>query len=397
MRERDSRAPDPRRLQIGPGVDVGTLYPEVYYASLDAIAALPAADLVAAVLARGGTLPSRGHPGPHGPEPPVVLHARPESVPATSLRPADLKHGPYPLAQFAVSLDPPQRFDPELSTREPLELQAWPDGSLTVEIEFTGDDVRAAPDAGDALGDVLAEWAAARSWRLEGLCNDRGRSLPDVWNARFAMPDTSAPVGSAVEFAGRAIFVAESYRLGGNSVGRLLALLRAGDAHALLGTPATAVFQARPGPPPDDQASRIELASDVCAFANSGLGGLLVLGLEAEGRIAVIRPFPVGPGVDRVAGIVRSMVFPEPAELVVEAVPVASAGSGEGLIVVAAPPQDRVLKPFLVHGTVVEGTYQAQFASIVERRGVTVYAQPIAALHAQIAAGRALLRGGHVY
>jgi hypothetical protein len=71
VRERDSRAPDRRRLQIGPGVDVGTLYPEVYYASLDAIAALPAADLVAA-----------------------VLHARPESVPATSLGPADLKHGP---------------------------------------------------------------------------------------------------------------------------------------------------------------------------------------------------------------------------------------------------------------------------------------------------------------
>jgi hypothetical protein len=52
--------------------------------------------------------------------------------------------------------------------------------------------------------------AGRASWRLDGLCNDRGRSLPDVWNARFAMPDTSASVGSAGEFARRAIFVAES-------------------------------------------------------------------------------------------------------------------------------------------------------------------------------------------
>jgi hypothetical protein len=73
-------------------------------------------------------------------------------------------------------------------------------------------------------------------------------------------------------------------------------------------------------------------------------------------------------------------------------VPVASEAAGVGLIAVSVPPQDRVLKPFMVHGTVVDGSYQAQFASIVERRGVTIYAQPIAALHAQIAAGRALLR-----
>jgi hypothetical protein len=268
--------------------------------------------------------------------------------------------------------------------REPLELQVWPDGAVTVEIEFTGDDVRTTPAAADVLSKVLAEWAGARNWRLDAVYNDRGRSLPDIWNARFVMPDTSASVGSAVEFASRAIFVAESHRTGGNTVERLLALLRAGDAHALLAAPATAVFQARPGPLPQDDAARFELASDVCAFANAVHGGLLVL--EAE---------PAGQGAGCAAGIIRSMVFPEPADLVVEVVPAAPDGpAGKGLIVVAVPPQDRVLKPFLVHGTLIEGTYQAQFASIVERRDVTIYAQPIAALHAQLAAGRALLRRG---
>lgn len=367
----------PRGLPIGELAGASPLYPEVYYASLPAIATLPVSDLAAAVL--------------HGP---------PESVPATSAGPAGPGRGPYPSAQLVVSLDPPERFDPELSMREPLELQVWPDGSVTLEIEFSGDDVRAVPGAAEVLGTVLAEWADGRAWRLDAVYNDRGRSLPDVWNARFVMPDTSAPVGSAVEFAGRAIFVAESQRTGGHTVERLLALLRAGDAHALLGAPAPAVFQCLPGPPPDDDAGRFGLAGEVCAFANSAAGGLLVLGVDLAGtaagdRAAAVRPFAIGDGVGRVAGIIRSMVFPEPAGLVVESVPAAPAGpADDGLIVVAVPPQDRVLKPFLVHGTLIEGSFLAQFASIVERRGATIYAQPIAALHAQIAAGRALLRRG---
>jgi catechol 2,3-dioxygenase-like lactoylglutathione lyase family enzyme len=298
-----------------------------------------------------------------------------------------------------VSLDRVERFDPELSMREPLELQVWPDGSVTVEIEFTGDDIRAFPATSELAAQTLAEWGAARSWRLDSVYNDRGRSLPDIWNARFAVPGSGLSVGSAVGFAGHAIGVAESCRTGGVPAGRLLELLRAGDADGLLGAPVTGVFWPSPGPLPDDEAGRFGLASEVCAFANSVPGGLLVLGLKrgsgaSEGRVAAVRPFPLGHGAERVADIVRSMVFPEPDGLAIEAVPVPSAGTGEGLIAVSVPPQDSVLKPFLVHGTLVERRYQAQFASIVERRGMTVYAQPVAALHAQLAAGRALLRRG---
>jgi hypothetical protein len=373
-REAASRASPAGRLRLAQAVDVGALYPGFYYAPLDTIAGLPAAALIEAVLPGG--------PGP---------------VPPASPARGGLTRGPYPRAQFAVSLDPPQRFDPELSMREPVELQVWPDGSFTVEIEFTGDDIRTAPAAGGSLGETLAEWAAARSWRLDRLFNDRGRSLPDIWNARFVMPDTSASVGSAVEFAGHAIGVAESCQRGGARAERTLALLRAGDAEGLLGAPATADFQPLPGPLPEDAASQFGFAAEVCAVANSVPGGLLVLGLErgtdaAGTRVSAVRPFPLGQGVERVASIVRSMVFPEPAEFLVEAVPVASEAAGAGLIAVSVPPQDQILKPFMVHGSVVGGSYQAQFASIVERRGVTIYAQPIAALHAQIAAGRALLR-----
>lgn len=378
VREREGakRASSAGRLRVAQAVYIGALYPGFYYAPLEAIAGLPAAALTEAVL--------QDRPGP--------------VLPATTAR-AGLTHGPYPRAQFAVSLDPPQRFDPELSMREPVELQVWPDGSFTVEIEFTGEDIRAAPAAGGSLGETLAEWAAARSWRMDRLFNDRGRSLPDIWNARFVMPDTSASVGSAVEFAGHAIDVAESCQTGGARAERTLALLRAGDVEGLLGAPATADFQPMPGAVPEGAASQFGLAAEVCAFANSVPGGLLVLGLERETdaagiRVSAVRPFPLGQGVARVASIVRSMVFPEPAELLVEAVPVASGAADAGLIAVSVPPQDRILKPFMVHGTVVDGSYQAQFASIVERRGVTIYAQPIAALHAQIAAGRALLRRG---
>jgi hypothetical protein len=361
----------PGRLKIGDSADVGALYPYVYFASLESIAKLSASELVDA-----------------------VLRSDYQSVPATNLGSAEPKQGRYSAAQFVVSLDPPHRFDPELSMREPLELQVWPDGTFSVEIEFVGEDVRTHPRAGDSVRDVLAEWADARGWQLAELYNDRGRSLPDVWNARFVMPDTSASIADAVDFAGRATLVAESCRYGGESVERLLALLRSGEAEGLLGTAATSVFQPRSGLVPEDDLQSFELAVDVSAFANAVHGGLLVLGLEEQdGRVAMIAPFPVGDSVERIYDIVRRTVFPPPEGLLVQAVTVASgADPGAGLLIVHVPPQDRVLKPFLVHGAVVDARHHQQGVTMVERRDTTIYVQGIAALHAQIAAGRALLR-----
>jgi hypothetical protein len=354
------KAPPDQHLAIGKDGDVRALYGHLYFAPLAAIASFSAAELVDAVL-RADT-----------------------PLPGTSLGPSPDKDGSFCAAQFVVSADPPHRFDPDLSMREPLELQVWPDGSFVVEIEFVGQDVRTDPEAGESVQAVLDQWAGARGWPLLRVFNDRGRSLPEVWNASFLMLDTSRPVDDAVAFARRAIVVAEAHRHGGRFVDRLLELLRRGDADGLIGTPVTSVFQ--PRPPRSDSGDDFRLALDVCAFANSVQGGLVVLGLEeGDGRVTAVLP-ATGDGTARIEHSLARLVFPAVEGVEVEVV-------GGGLVLVLVPPQEQVLKPFLVSGTVVDGHLHQQGVTLVERREATIYIQGVAALHSQIAAGRALLGG----
>lgn len=350
------------RLALTAALDVAALYPHLYFASVDSLARLTTRQLVAAV--------SGSDSAP---------------VPAAEIGPAEHRAGAYPAAQFVVSSDPPNRFDPELSMREPFELQVWPDGTFAVEIEFVGADVRTDPDAGDPVAAVLTEWARARGWRLTTLYNDRGRSLPDVWNARFVLAGAGVSVADAVAFAGRATRVAEAHHYHGESVDRLVAMLRDGDADGLTGAPVTGVFQPR---------SRLDVTDvvlDVCAFANAVHGGLLVLGLaEHDGCVAGTDLVTVGDSVDQILAAIARCVYPAPEGLIVES---AVVDGGRGVVFVVVPAQDRVLKPFLVHGGIVDGCHVRQGVTLVERRDTTVYSAGVAALHAQIAAGAALLRG----
>jgi hypothetical protein len=66
------------------------------------------------------------------------------------------------------------------------------------------------------------------------------------------------------------------------------------------------------------------------------------------------------------------------------------------LLVLHTPPQAEELKPFLVHGAIVGDKVEGAFVSIVRRR--EEYSVPItaSAVHAMIAAGRALLRRGEL-
>ena len=63
------------------------------------------------------------------------------------------------------------------------------------------------------------------------------------------------------------------------------------------------------------------------------------------------------------------------------------------LLCLFIPRQPEELKPFLVQGVIVGEKVEGAFISIVRRRGEHSIAVSPAALHAQIAAGRALLRG----
>jgi hypothetical protein len=86
-------------------------------------------------------------------------------------------------------------------------------------------------------------------------------------------------------------------------------------------------------------------------------------------------------------------LHPPPDNLSVEAVDMPDNGM---LIVIDVPPQPEELKPFLVHGAVVDGKAEGAFISIVRRRGESSIPITAQAIHSTLAAGRALLRRGEL-
>ena len=90
--------------------------------------------------------------------------------------------------------------------------------------------------------------------------------------------------------------------------------------------------------------------------------------------------------------VLEKRLFPPPDGLTIEAVP-----EGDGMLVlIDIPPQPEELKPFLVHGAIVDGRVEGAFISIVRRRGESSIPITAPMIHATLAAGRALLRRGEV-
>lgn len=66
------------------------------------------------------------------------------------------------------------------------------------------------------------------------------------------------------------------------------------------------------------------------------------------------------------------------------------------MILIDIPPQPEELKPFLVHGAIVNGAVEGAFISIVRRRGESSIPTTASMIHSTLAAGRALLRRGEL-
>lgn len=141
---------------------------------------------------------------------------------------------------------------------------------------------------------------------------------------------------------------------------------------------------------------KIALAKDVASFANGEHGGLVAVGLEAKkvpgGEVVrAVTPVPADRGMLRTyQSALELHLFPPPDDLAIETVEV----DGGMLLLVHLPPQPEDLKPFLVHGATVDGRTEGAFISVVRRRGDMTLSTTAPALHATLAAGRALLRRG---
>jgi hypothetical protein len=60
------------------------------------------------------------------------------------------------------------------------------------------------------------------------------------------------------------------------------------------------------------------------------------------------------------------------------------------------PPQPEELRPFLVHGAIVNGRVEGAFISIVRRRGESSIPITAPMIHSTLAAGRGLFRRGEI-
>jgi hypothetical protein len=180
--------------------------------------------------------------------------------------------------------------------------------------------------------------------------------------------------------------------------GTTLDLLRAGHAQVLLGQLEGRWLDVkRQDYDLTNDKGKISLAQDVARFANAD-GGLVIVGFSTNkqrGGERIARVTPVPPplsGMVRHARAVDNRVFPPVEGLTIEEV---DAGSGV-LIVINVPPQPEELKPFLVHGAIVNGKTEGAFISIVRRRGEESIPITPQSIHSTLAAGRALLRRGEV-
>ncbi|MEV0537093.1 ATP-binding protein, partial [Kitasatospora sp. NPDC050463] len=178
-----------------------------------------------------------------------------------------------------------------------------------------------------------------------------------------------------------------------------LDLLRSGNAQVLIGQ--------EEGPWLDvkadhynlqSQHGKISIAQAVSRFANAEHGGIVVVGMRGKkvpgGEvISGICPVPVdGRTLRQYQDAIEKQLYPPPDLLDIEVVP----ADGGSLVILHIPPQPEELKPFLVHGAVVDGRVEGAFISIVRRRGESSIPITAPAIHATLAAGRALLRRGEL-
>jgi hypothetical protein len=144
---------------------------------------------------------------------------------------------------------------------------------------------------------------------------------------------------------------------------------------------------------------KISLAEAVSRFANAEEGGIVVVGMDTKripgGEvIKSVRPIAINTATSRrYRQAIENRLFPFPTALKVQTIEISA---GHGLVVISIPPQEEDLKPFLVHGAIVDGRTEGTYISIVRRSGedsIPITAQQI---HSTLAAGRALLRRGQV-
>ncbi|MFI7162846.1 helix-turn-helix domain-containing protein [Rhodococcus erythropolis] len=322
-------------------------------------------------------------------------------VPATDLKAVMRRY------VAAIDCDPPDlHVIVTGDVDDDLEFHSWSEVSfslahdqLVMDLDVYGDAVPADEEAGRGAARRIAPiLSRKRMW----LVSDKEDWDSDGrwWNVQLRLGfHTRGRSGESLVRDGLEIVALLNATAGQLDRANTLDLLRSGHAQALIGQPEGHWLETkREHYDLKSDAGQIKLARAVSQFANADSGGLVVIGLATKklsgiDAIHAVMPMAHNPNIRRrYVQILQNRVYPPPDNLRVEVIAVAD---GE-LVVIDIPAQPEELKPFLVHGAIIEGRVNDTFVSIVQRREDEGIPTSIASIHATLAAGRALLRHGYV-
>ncbi|MFD5735175.1 hypothetical protein ACFWIY_20445 [Streptomyces sioyaensis] len=292
-------------------------------------------------------------------------------------------------------------FDDEWSPPGPVQISLQ-DGILVVQIhvitkveEFNKETLP------EVYSSILAPYLARRRATLREIEMTADYHVaPYVWRIDIECNPRNRLVSELYEVGSDAIALLDAAESGELTRETTLELLRAGRADVLIGQPEGPwldVKSAHYGL--DTTHGKIALAQAVARFANAEHGGIVVAGMRGRRipsgeLIHSLCPVPLdGRTLRRYQSALENHLYPPPDLLDIEEFP---DGQGQGIVFLHIPPQPEELKPFLVHGAVVDDRIEGAFISIVRRRGEGSIPITAPAIHSTLAAGRALLRRGQL-
>ncbi|MFJ7491168.1 ATP-binding protein [Streptomyces sp. NPDC097727] len=292
-------------------------------------------------------------------------------------------------------------FDDEWSPPGPVQI-AIKKGTLLVQIHVV---TKAEEFNEETLPDVyrsiLAPYLARRKARLHDIeMTVDYHTAPYVWRIDIECSLRNRLASDLYEVGSDAIVLLEAAESGQLTRETTLELLRAGRSDVLIGQPEGSWLDVKSAHYDlDTQHGKLAIAQAVARFANAEHGGIVVVGMRGKKvpsgeLIHSSCPVPIdGRTLRRYQSALENHLYPPPDLLDIEEFP---DGRGQGIVFIHIPPQPEELKPFLVHGAVVDGRIEGAFISIVRRRGEGSIPITAPAIHSTLAAGRALLRRGQL-
>ena len=248
-------------------------------------------------------------------------------------------------------------FDEEESPVGPVSFERV-GNELTLVIDFLLDDCEDEDQQGDLIKQALVPMLKRQRMTLLEAWQDERYAPSWLWHARIGFSTRSRTLDELYVAGQDAIALMEAIRGGPFTRQTVGDLVRGGHARVLIGQYEGHWLDVKSQH--YDLATNhgeISLAQSVTRFCNSEAGGLVVVGMITKKipggeEIRSINPLPRDNRMPRrYQQTLEKRVFPPPDNLSVESIFI---GIDKMLMLIDVPPQPEELKPFLVHGAIVD-------------------------------------------